>query len=239
MQSTFDVETNSTKKTQRNLSVHLLCFQTRLPVWIRNLGSPDYFTSFLSSTARNPLHASFNDRPRRPQQPHWRQMNWCGGPVHFWTYTFDLAFKRSIMRKEVYMAMVKNWKDITAQKEEGRNREGKKTLSGMSFVSTGQGYCFLTAGWLRGVQSGPLIPIQKRGNSWGWHQSSPPTHTHTHKSWMLVYEYWAHTTAKEKQKAAITTLQLVMHYPTKRIPEQDIKHIPNCILSHKKYNRFQ
>ncbi len=52
-------------------------------------------------------------------------------------YIFDLAFKHNIQRKEVYTAMVKNGKDIIAQKEEWRareDRERKKTLSGMSFV---------------------------------------------------------------------------------------------------------
>lgn len=107
-------------------------------------------------------------------------------------YIFDFAFIHSVHRKEVDTVKVKNGKDIIAQKEEGREREDrekKKTLSGMSFVWTGQGYCFLTAGGLGG-QSGPLIPIQKRGNSSGWHQSSPPTIPATHTHTYVYPESW-------------------------------------------------
>ncbi len=101
-------------------------------------------------------------------------------------YIFDLAFKHNVQRKEVYTATVKNGKDIIAQKEEGRvreDRERKKTLSEMSFVWTGQVYCFLTAVWLGGVRAGPSFPSRREEIRQGWHHSSPPTipasHTHT------------------------------------------------------------
>lgn len=152
------------------------------------------------------------------------------GPVHF--YIFDLAFNRSDHRKEVYTAMVKNGKDIIDTKGRGEGagatEKGKKTFSGMGFVWAGQGYCFLTAGWVGGA-IGPLVPIHNRGNSWGRHQSSPllspATHTHPYT------ESWA----KEKQKATIITL---FSWPS-IIPLQEsrprYKHTQIYILSHKKY----
>lgn len=107
------------------------------------------------------------------------------GPVHF--YIFDLAFIQSDHRKEVYTAMVKNGKDIIAQKEEGRERERqrKKKKHFQEWVLSEQAKGIVS--WQLGEsggQIGPLVPIHKRGNSWGRHQSSallsPATHTHTY-----------------------------------------------------------
>lgn len=80
------------------------------------------------------------------------------GPVHF--YIFDLAFKQSDHRKEVYTAMVKNGKDIIAQKEEGRERERqrKKNTFRNEFCLNRPRVLFPDSWVSRGGRSGPSFP---------------------------------------------------------------------------------
>lgn len=147
------------------------------------------------------------------------------GPVHF--YIFDLAFKQSDHRKEVYTAMVKNGKDIIAQKEEGRERERqrkKKNTFRNEFCLNRPRVLFPDSWVSRGGRSGPSFPSTREeilGVDISHLPYYPLPNTHTSKA-DVREGIQGHTTAKEKQKAAIITLFSWSCIIPHRTPGQDI-----------------